>query len=83
MEELSDGIILSTILKQAKGFRFEFGELNEKVETWGERLKNLRLIIKKIEEYFETKIGKGIKTKDINLISLTYSRSSEEILKLF
>ena len=31
IEDLCDGIIFANILKQAKGFRFEFEELNEKV----------------------------------------------------
>ena len=81
--ELCDGIVLSHLLKSAKGFRFEFGELIEKVEVWGERLKNLRLIMKKIESYFSDKIGKGIKTKDLNLIAIAYNQNNEEIIKLF
>ena len=35
IEELCDGIVLANILKLAKSFRFEFGELIEKVEVWG------------------------------------------------
>lgn len=80
---LSDGIAFSKILKLAQGFTFDFRELDDKAENWSQKLKNLRTIVKKIEAYFEAKMRKGIKTKDVNLISIAYNQNRQEISKFF
>jgi hypothetical protein len=43
----------------------------------------MRTIVKKIESYFDNKINKGIKTKDVNLVEIAYSKNSCEIMKMF
>ena len=53
-----------------EGLRFNFGEIREATENWSERIANLKIIVRKIEEYFENKLSKGIKTKDINLLEI-------------
>ena len=71
------------ILKSIEGVRFPFGEIIEKTENWSEKMQNLRAIVKKVESYFENKLGKGIKTNDINLVNIAHSSKEEEIKKLF
>lgn len=39
--------------------------------------------MKKIETYFDARIHKGIKTKDLNLVSIAYNQNHPEISKFF
>lgn len=82
-ESLANGQIFSRMLLHAQGFRFVFGEFQENPSNWIHKLSNLKLIAKKVAQYFEYKLGKGIKTNDINFIEIAKNNKKTEILKLF
>lgn len=68
LEGFGSGEIFSRMLLHAQGFRFGFGEYIENPNNWIQKLSNVKVIVRKITQYFESKLSKGIKTNDINLI---------------
>lgn len=67
-EQLGSGHIFSRVLLHVQGLKFVFGEFRENPSNWIHKLANIKLIVRKVSQYFEYKLGKGIKTTDINLI---------------
>ena len=68
VEDFTDGNIFSRMLEKAEGFRMGFGDIEGSPPNWMRGLKNLKILIHKIESYFELKLSKGILVKDINLV---------------
>ena len=44
---------------------------------------NLRKVLKRAETFFIEKVGKGLKTADINLVEIAYQRKVPEIIKFY
>ena len=81
--KLADGYIFAMILVTVPNFHIVLEPLDSNNRNWTHKLKNLRKLLDYLEDYFEKTLHKGIKTDDIDLVSIAKNNDMESLTKLF
>ena len=72
-EEFGNGHVFSRVLLHAQGLKFVFGEFRENPSNWIHKLANVKLIVKKVSQYFEYKKGR-VNSFDFDRLEKRYAR---------
>ena len=83
IQELSDGTILADILHEMSPEFFEVDSLNRNTSgNWALDVSNLRTLLRLLDEYFGTVLGKKIDNSEIDLNEIARSKNIEAIINL-